>query len=162
MPSSSGYSGTPLPKKLGVKDGHVLWLVNAPADFEQTLGELPAAARLVRKPSGAKRFDVIVLFVRTAQELERGFDSAKRCLAEAGGLWIAWPKKSSSVATNLVDSMVRAHGLRCGLVDNKVCAIDATWSGLRFVVRLRDRGAGSIQLRTKSPSSTIRGAANRR
>ena len=139
MAAGAGYSGTPLPKKLGLEDGHTLWLVNAPAGFESTLGELPTDARLVRKASGASCFDVIVLFVRTSQELERGFDAAKKRLVENGGLWIAWPKKSSGLATDLGDSLVREHGLERGLVDNKVCAIDATWSGLRFVVRVRDR-----------------------
>lgn len=139
MPSSAGYSGTFLPKKLGIKDGHALWLVNAPAGFESTLGDLPANVRLVRKASAGKRCDVIVLFVQTEKELERGFDTAKKHLAEDGGLWIAWPKRSSGVATELGESVVRKHGLGGGLVDNKVCAIDATWSGLRFVVRVQDR-----------------------
>lgn len=117
----------------------MVWLVNAPAGFESTLGDLPVDVRLVRKASAGKRCDVIVLFVQTEKELERGFDTAKKRLAEDGGLWIAWPKKSSGVATELGESVVRKHGLAGELVDNKVCTIDATWSGLRFVVRVRDR-----------------------
>ena len=141
MAPTAGYSGTPLPKKLGVKPGHAVLLVDAPMGFEKTLGELPADSRLGHTAAGAKRFDVIVLFASKFKQLERGFVAAKKCLAEDGGLWIAWPKKSSGVATDLGESDVRAHGLGLGLVDNKVCAIDSTWSGLRFVVRLRDRQA---------------------
>lgn len=84
-------------------------------------------------------FDVILMFCRKRTDLVRNFEKARRRLSISGGLWIAWPKKASGVETDLSDSVVRAFGLDSGLVDNKVCAIDATWSGLRFVVRLKDR-----------------------
>ncbi len=133
----AGYSGTPLPKKLGVKPGHRVVLLDAPAAF--ALGGLPDDVTLATSLRGAAPIDVAVLFVATNAALARRFAPVQRRLATAGGLWVAWPKKRSGVATELSDSVVRAHGLDAGLVDNKVCAIDETWSGLRFVKRLRDR-----------------------
>jgi hypothetical protein len=133
----AGYSGTPLPKKLGIKPECRLGLVNAPPDFAATLGELPPGV----SPAPLKRgpYDVIVLFARTSQELARALPAARERLDPAGGLWVAWPKKSSGVPTDVTEGEVRTLGLGTGLVDNKVCAIDDTWSGLRFVVRLKDR-----------------------
>jgi hypothetical protein len=133
----AGYSGTPLPKKLGIKPACRLGLVNAPADFTQTLGELPDGVT----PGPMKRgpYDVIVLFARNAKELARALPAARERLDPAGGLWIAWPKKSSGIPTDITEGEVRGRGLASRLVDNKVCAIDDTWSGLRFVVRLSDR-----------------------
>jgi hypothetical protein len=135
---AAGYSGTPLPKKLGIRAGDRVALLRAPAGFEaETLGELPPDVSVRRRARGP--LDVIVAFVRTRSELERGLQAWPRALDPAGGLWIAWPKRSSGVATDLSDGSVREAGLATGLVDNKVCALDATWSGLRFVVRLADR-----------------------
>ena len=134
----AGYSGTPLPRKLGIRAGHRVALLRAPEGFEETLGELPPDVS-VRRRLRAGPIDVIVAFVRSRSELERGLETWRAALDPAGGLWIAWPKKSSGVSTDLSDGMVRDAGLATGLVDNKVCAIDATWSGLRFVVRLADR-----------------------
>lgn len=139
MARGAGYSGTPLPKKLGIKPGHAVLLVAAPAEFERTLGRLPADATLAGSARGSRTYDVIVLFARTSKELAQRFAAARERLVENGGLWVAWPKKSSGLPTELGEAPVRAHGLAQGLVDNKVCAIDATWSGLRFVVRVRDR-----------------------
>jgi hypothetical protein len=135
----AGYSGTPLPKKLGIKPGARLGLVGAPADFTRTLGELPlgVAARAVGR--GRDPFDVVVCFARSVKDLVRELPALRARLDPAGGLWIGWPKKSSHVATDLTEAEVRARGLALGLVDNKVCAIDDVWSGLRFVVRLGDR-----------------------
>jgi len=135
----AGYSGTPLPKKLGIRRDHALALLGAPRKFRQTLGALPAGVRVREDLRGTGRFDVIVFFTRRRAELERRFASLAARLEEAGGLWIAWPKKSAGVPTDLTGDIVRATGLAGGLVDNKVCAVDETWSGLRFVVRLRDR-----------------------
>ena len=133
----AGYSGTPLPKKLGIKPAARLALVNAPADFADTLGELPPGVT----PQALRRgpYDVVVLFARDDKDLARGLPAARERLDPAGGLWIAWPKKSSGIKTDVTEQEVRARGLALGLVDNKVCAIDDTWSGLRFVVRLADR-----------------------
>jgi hypothetical protein len=136
-PAAAGYSGTPLPRKLGIKPHARLGLIGAPHDFDEVLGELPPGVSIHRRARGT--FDVIVVFVQKRSELERRLPALKRALDQAGGLWVAWPKQSSGVATDLGEAMVRELGLGSGLVDNKVCAIDATWSGLRFVYRRADR-----------------------
>lgn len=134
----AGYSGSPLPKKLGIKPGARVGLIRPPDDFAETLGELPAGA--AAGPFGPGRpFDVVLCFCRTSKELTRDLPRLPARLDAAGGLWIAWPKRSSGVATDLGEAEVRARGLDTGLVDNKVCAIDDMWSGLRFVVRVADR-----------------------
>jgi len=137
----AGYSGTPLPKKLGIKPGARLALVNAPPDFAKTLGTLPPDVTPQPLGRGRGPYDVIVLFARSARELSAALPTACARLAPAGGLWIAWLKKTSGIPTDLTDAEVRGSGLAAGLVDNKVCAIDETWSGLRFVKRLADRPA---------------------
>ncbi|HUF74886.1 MAG TPA: DUF3052 family protein [Longimicrobiales bacterium] len=136
---SAGYSGTPLARKLGHKEGHRVASLGAPEHFPELLEPLPASVRLRPDLRGRGSFDVLVAFVRTPAELRRRFEQARRRLEQNGGLWVSWPKQSSPLATDLRESDVRAHGLAAGLVDNKVCAIDEDWSGLRFVVRLRDR-----------------------
>jgi hypothetical protein len=134
----AGYSGTPLPKKLGVKPGCRLGLVNAPPDFTRTLGDLPPAVTMGPLKRGP--YDVIVLFARSGKDLAGALPPARERLDPAGGLWVAWPKKKASgIPTDITEAEVRASGLATGLVDNKVCAIDDTWSGLRFVVRRADR-----------------------
>jgi hypothetical protein len=135
----AGYSGTPLPRKLGIKPGARLGLIGAPDGFDATLGELPAEVSVRRRLGGT--FDVIVAFCSRRRDLERRLGALKDALDPAGGLWIAWPKRSSGVSTDLTEDVVRSLGLAAGLVDNKVCAIDDVWSGLRLVVRLRDRPA---------------------
>ncbi len=135
--STAGYSGTPLPRKLGIRDGSRVLLVGAPAGFATTLGELPPGVQLPAE--GAADLDVVVVFVVDLESLRAHFTALAAALQPAGGLWVAWPKRSSGVATELTENVVRELGLAEGLVDNKVCAIDATWSGLRFVWRLRDR-----------------------
>jgi len=141
----AGYSGTPLPKKLGIREGHRVALVNAPADFGKTLGELPVDVELRTDPSPVKAFDVMVFFTTSLGELKKRFAALAKRLTPAGGLWIGWPKKASGVATDLTEDVIRVVGLDAGLVDNKVCAIDDTWSGLRFVIRLQDRPARSAR-----------------
>jgi hypothetical protein len=126
---SAGYSGTPLPRKLGIKDGSRVAIVAAPDGFELDAELVPLGADM----------DVILLFVLEHRELERCFSELAALLNAAGGLWIAWPKQASGVETDLSDTVVRRTGLAHGLVDNKVCAIDETWSGLRFVKRIADR-----------------------
>jgi hypothetical protein len=135
--STAGYSGTPLPRKLGIREGSRLLLVHAPDDFATALGELPPTVESV--DPGASDVDVAILFVLDAATVRAEFAALAASLQPAGGLWVAWPKRSSGVATDLDENVVREIGLTDGLVDNKVCAIDATWSGLRFVWRLRDR-----------------------
>jgi hypothetical protein len=130
----AGYSGTPLPKKLGVKDGHRVAVVRPPSGFELTLG-VPVQVGL----TGKAPLDVIVAFVTRRAELEQQLAALRRRMAPAAGLWIAWPKKASGVATDVTENVVREIALPTGLVDNKVCAIDETWSGLRLVIRLEHR-----------------------
>jgi hypothetical protein len=126
----AGYSGTQLHQKLGIKEGSRVRFARAPDGFASSLGVVPRARG---------EADVIVLFSRTSEQLKREFPRLRRCLHQRGGLWVAWPKKASGVPTDLSDEVLRRYGLAQGLVDNKVCAIDETWSGLRFVVRLLDR-----------------------
>jgi hypothetical protein len=135
----AGYSGTPLAKKLGIKDGFRVAFVNAPGGFDRTLDGMPAGASVASAPRAP--MDLIVLFVRSTKELRGAFARHAKVLAPAGMLWVAWPKRASGVATDLDENVVRAIGPAAGLVDVKVCAIDATWSGLKFVVRLKDRPA---------------------
>lgn len=135
----AGYSGTPLVNKLGIKAGHHVALINPPEGFTQLLGELPPEVTLHTRLLGKVSFDVIVFFTDRAALLRQRFASLARKLSPAGGLWIAWPKRASGVATDLTEDAVRVIGLDEGLVDNKVCAVDDTWSGLRFVFRIQDR-----------------------
>jgi hypothetical protein len=139
---SAGYSGTPLPRKLGIKPEARLALVGAPEGFDAVLGQLPPGVSVRRRLQGT--FDVIVAFFDARAELERRLPACRAALDQAGGLWVAWPKRSSGVPTDLGEGTVRELGLAAGLVDNKVCAIDATWSGLRFVYRLSDRAAPGV------------------
>lgn len=135
----AGYSGTPLAKKLGIKEGHRVALIHVPADFSSTLEGLPADVTLQTDLKGREGLDVILFFADQRRELVKSFASLQKRLTPAGGLWIAWPKKASGVPTDLTEDVIRAVGLEFGLVDNKVCAVDETWSGLRFVIRVRDR-----------------------
>ena len=133
----AGYSGSPLPKKLGLKEGLRIALVNAPKDFERELGELPSNAEIVTRVT--KPLDIVLLFVLNERTLLRDFDKLAKKLASNGMIWVAWPKKSSGVATDLSFERVQRIGLDAGLVDVKICAIDEVWSGLKFVFRLKDR-----------------------
>ncbi len=151
---SAGYSGTPLWKKLGIRSGSLAAFVGAPdagamepggqpahrriaASVEAGMSDGPARIRTDLRARGP--YDVIVAFVRSDRELRARFEAARPRLTRAGGLWVAWPKQSSPLATSLKESDVRRYGLSTGLVDNKVCAVDEDWSGLRFVVRTKDR-----------------------
>jgi hypothetical protein len=129
--------GTPLRRKLGIKEGHEVAFLGAPEDFAATLGELPDGVRVKSRAAG--RLDVIVFFVTHRADLERRFERLAGALDPAGGLWVAWPKRASGVATDMTENVAREVGVAHGLVDNKVCAIDDVWSGLRLVIRVRDR-----------------------
>jgi hypothetical protein len=133
----AGYSGTPLPKKLGIKEGHDVAFVAAPDDFREILGDLPDGVRVKSRALGP--LDVIVLFVTRRAELERRFERLRAAMDSAAGFWVAWPKRASGVETDMTEDVAREVGLARGLVDNKVCAIDETWSGLRLVIRVVDR-----------------------
>jgi hypothetical protein len=144
VPTTAGYSGTPLPRKLGIKDGHRVLLSQAPEGF--TLDVSPEVS--VARRAGRGPYDVLLLFTTAASDLGRRFPGLAARMDEAGGLWVCWPKRTArgTVQTARLDSdldenIVREVGLTAGLVDNKVCAIDETWSGLRFVVRRTDRKA---------------------
>lgn len=126
----AGYSGTPLPKKLGIKQGSTILLLHAPDGFEKTLGTLPEGATITR--SARKLVDLVLLFATTKSTMLTSLARAIRVMKEGGSVWIIWPKKASGVRSDLSDNVVRETGLAHGLVDFKVCAIDATWSGLRF------------------------------
>jgi hypothetical protein len=129
----AGYSGTPLAKKLGIKEGHDVGLLGAPTGFADTLEGLPDAVQVRTQARG--RFDVIVSFHTKRGDLERRLPTLLKVLDVDGGLWIGWPKKASGVPTDITEDTVREVALPIGLVDNKVCAIDDTWSGLRLVWR---------------------------
>jgi hypothetical protein len=130
-----GYSGTPLVDKLGIKPGARLQFVSEPRDLAGLLGELPDGTLIASR--GA--LDFAMLFVKARSDLEKGFARLRVRLEPNGMLWVAWPKKASGVETDLTEGVVRTFGLESGLVDVKVCAVDDTWSGLKFVRRLKDR-----------------------
>ncbi|OWY72081.1 DUF3052 domain-containing protein [cyanobacterium TDX16] len=134
----AGYSGTPLHKKLGMKEGHRVALYGEPPDFLDLIGPASKALAISRRPRSG-RFSVIVFFTKSAALLQKALPQLKSRMEPAAGLWIAWPKKASGVKTDVTEDTVRAFGLAAGLVDNKVCAIDETWSGLRLVIRVKDR-----------------------
>ena len=135
----AGYSGTPLVKKLGIKEGSRVALVNAPKNFETELGELPDNVKFMK--STTKSLDLILFFVLSERALAKDFAKLAARLTSNGMIWIAWPKKSSGVTTDLTFERVQRIGLDAGLVDVKICAIDDTWSGLKFVYRLKDRAS---------------------
>jgi hypothetical protein len=135
-PDPRGY-GAPLVRKLGIKADTRLGVIDAPSGFEAMLGALPEGVRIRRTARGP--LDVIVAFCVRSSRLKRRLPALRTGLDPSGGLWIAWPKRASGVATDLTENVVREIGLAAGLVDNKVCAIDEVWSGLRLVYRLRDR-----------------------
>lgn len=128
----AGYSGTPLPKKLGIRENYSVALVNAPERFERKLEPLPTGVEFLEDGKGA---NVAVLFAASQAELVRDFRPRAKALPEKTALWIAWPKKASGVRTDLTGDIVRNFGLDAGWVDYKVCAIDEIWSGLCFARR---------------------------
>jgi len=130
-------SSTPLVRKLGIKAGARIALLGAPEGFETELVNLPPGVSIRRRTQGP--LDVIVAFARHRTTLERRLPALGRALDPAGGLWIAWHKRSSGVQSELNDDVVRKLGLAAGLVDNKICSINELWSAMRFVYRLRDR-----------------------
>lgn len=135
----SGYSGTPLVKKLGIKPGHRLLLLNAPDGFRETLVGLPEDVVPRTTFAGKTDADVILFFTKSETHLKETIDRLVERLVPNGGLWICWPKKASKVPTDVTEDIIRKHALDFGLVDNKVCAVDETWSGLRIVFRVVDR-----------------------
>jgi len=133
-----GYSGTPLPKKLGIKESSRVRLIAAPAEVSAELKPVLANCEIVNRAP----LDFVMLFTKSKEHLAKRFESLAAQLAPAGMLWVSWPKKSSRVATDLDENVVRKVGLAAGLVDVTVCAVTDVWSGLKFVRRLKDRSGG--------------------
>jgi hypothetical protein len=133
----AGYSGTPLPKKLGIKEKFCVALFDIPADVKAELRDALASCRVAKDGRGP--LDFAMTFTKSAAELKKNFSKIAKQLAPVGMLWVSWPKKSSGVATDLDENEVRRIGLAAGLVDVKVCAVNEVWSGLKFVIRVKDR-----------------------
>jgi hypothetical protein len=134
------YSGTPLASKLGIKAGAEVAVVGTPKGFREALAPLPPEVRVHSRPRG--QLDVIVFFASQERELARRFNGLAATLTDTGGLWIAWPKETSAIASDLGFEAVQRIGLDAGLVDNKSCSIDDDWQALRFVYRVKDRPTG--------------------
>jgi hypothetical protein len=149
----AGDSATPLPRKLGIREGHRVAVVGAPARFVELLGPLPAGATVRPRLAGTAPLDVIVVFVAARAALASRVEAARTRMAPAAGLWIAWPKKSSGIVTDMTEHAIRDIALPTGLVDNKVCAIDETWSALRLVIRRELRPATVGPPRTRRRAS---------
>ncbi|MFZ0801372.1 MAG: DUF3052 domain-containing protein [Terriglobales bacterium] len=134
--SLAGYSGTPLPKKLGIKEQFHVLLLDPPPDVS---AELKAALATCRTNDSRDQLDFAMIFVKSTATLKKEFSPVAKRLTPAGMLWVSWPKKTSGVATDLTENDVRSIGLQAGLVDVKVCAVNEIWSGLKFVIRVKDR-----------------------
>jgi hypothetical protein len=133
---TAGYSGTPLHKKLGVKPGQRVWLAGAPRGYQ---GEIEKGGSFTLAKKLDAELDFAHFFANDRSSLERELPKIRDSIKRTGMIWISWPKKSSGMATDLDENLVRDIGLKAGLVDIKVCAVDETWSGLKFVYRLKDR-----------------------
>jgi|SRR5580704_7187463 hypothetical protein len=136
----AGYSGTPLPKKLGIQQSFRVFLEAAPTDVRAELKDSLSACEIAKQARGP--LDFVMLFVKSRTELENRMPMLSRHLAPAGMLWVSWPKKSSGVACDFSENDVRTIGLTAGLVDIKVCAVNDVWSGLKFVIPMAKRKAG--------------------
>lgn len=133
----TGYSLTPLPQKLGIKPGFTACIINAPVGYIEALGALITQARLVQDIE--ENADIIQVFVQQKSDLETSFPTLKRILGKPHALWVSWPRRISGIPSDLTENIIREIGLKNGLVDVKVCAIDDAWSGIKFVYRLKDR-----------------------
>jgi len=133
----AGYSGTPLPQKLGIKPQFKVAFFELPSDVKTILKNDLSECQFVK--NGQEQLDFAMIFIKSQAEMKQQFSSFARRLAPAGILWVSWPKKTSGVATDLNESDVRRIGLLAGLVDVKVCAVSEVWSGLKFVIRVKDR-----------------------
>jgi len=136
----AGYSGTPLPKKLGLKPQFRIAFFQLPSDIKTALEEALSKCSLVRDgQDGSGQLDFAMIFIKSQAEMKEQFSRFSRRLAPAGMLWVSWPKKTSGVVTDLNENDVMRIGLAAGLVDVKVCAVSEVWSGLKFVIRVKDR-----------------------
>jgi hypothetical protein len=135
----AGYSGTPLPKKLGIKEQFHVAFLDLPSDVRAELKDSLKSCHIAKDGKSKEPLDFAMIFVKSAADLKQKFADVSKRLAPAGMLWVSWPKKASGVATDLDENEVRRIGLQAGLVDVKVCAVNDVWSGLKFVIRLKDR-----------------------
>ena len=133
----AGYSGTPLPQKLGIKPGTIAVVINAPDNYRKLLGQIPSGVNFATRPVGNTKF--IHLFVKERRALQSQLQSLRHKIAEDAALWVSWPKKSSGVPTDVTEDVIRAVALPIGFVDIKVCAVDDTWSGLKLMIRRENR-----------------------
>ena len=134
---TAGYSQTPLAKKLGIKDGFIVRLINQPAHYFSLFTDLPADLKIETDPSNKK--DFIHFFTTSAMELETQLPSLKNEIVPNGMVWVSWPKKAAKIKTDITEDVIRNYALSIGLVDIKVCAVDQTWSGLKLVIPVKDR-----------------------
>ena len=147
----AGYSGTPLPKKLGIKPQFRVLLLELPAKVKAELKDALAACWIAKDGTGP--LDFAMIFAKSSADLKTKFPQVAKQLAPAGMLWVSWPKKTSGLATDLTENDVRRIGLETGLVDVKVCAVNEIWSGLKFVIRVKDRPSRSVKSINKPLSS---------
>jgi hypothetical protein len=133
----AGYSGTPLPQKLGIKSGTIVVVIDAPENYRKLLGQIPSGVNFATRPVGNSTF--IHLFATRRSELEKQLSILRQKIAEDAAVWVSWPKKSSGVATDITEDVIRAVALPLGFVDIKVCAVDETWSGLKLMIRKENR-----------------------
>ena len=135
--NTAGYSQTPLAKKLGLKDGFIIRLINPPAHYLSLFADLPTGLIIGENDSIKKNF--IHFFTTSKEELEQRLIALKNELIQNGMIWVSWPKKSAKVKTDITEDIIRNHALAIGLVDIKVCAVDETWSGLKLVIPVKNR-----------------------
>jgi hypothetical protein len=133
----AGYSGTPLPQKLGIKEGMIVVAINPPENYRKLLGEIPSGVNFATRPVGNTKF--VHLFATRRSELAQELSILRRKIAEDAAVWVSWPKKSSGVATDVTEDVIRAVALPLGFVDIKVCAVDEIWSGLKLMIRRENR-----------------------
>ena len=133
----AGYSGTPLPQKLGIKTGTVVVLIDAPEHYRKLLGQIPSGVNFATRPVGNTKF--VHVFAKERRVLEKHLQSLRGKIAEDAAIWVSWPKKSSGVPTDITEDVIRAVALPLGFVDTKVCAVDETWSGLKLMIRRENR-----------------------
>ena len=133
----AGYSGTPLPQKLGIKPDTIVVLIDAPDHYRKLLGQIPSGVNFATRPTGSTKF--VHLFVKESGVLAKHLQSLRQKIADDAAVWVSWPKKSSGVPTNITEDVIRAVALPLGFVDIKVCAVDEVWSGLKLMIRRENR-----------------------
>lgn len=133
----AGYSGTPLPQKLGIKPGMIVVAIDAPGNYRKLLGEIPSGVNFATRPIGNTK--LIHFFATRRSDLQKQLSILRRKIADDAALWVSWPKKSSGVASDITEDVIRAVALPLGFVDIKVCAVDEIWSGLKLMIRKGNR-----------------------